>query len=45
MDEKLEILTKILKEEGELTNKNLYQLMLASQFKNKELYFLKKNNF
>ena len=30
-------LIKILNEEGELTNKNLYQMMLAFQFKNKEL--------
>ena len=35
MDEK--ILTKILNEEGELTNKNLYQMILAFRFKNKEL--------
>ena len=37
MDEKLEILIRILNEEGELTYKNLYQMMLALQFKNKEL--------
>ena len=30
-------LVKILKEEGELFSKNLFQLMLAVQFKNKEL--------
>ena len=33
----VEILTKILNEEGELTKKNLFQMMLALQFKNKEL--------
>ena len=37
MDEKFEILIRILNEEGELTNKKLYQMMLALQFKNKEL--------
>ena len=33
----VENLVKILKEEGELSSKNLFQLMLAVQFKNKEL--------
>ena len=33
----VEILIKILKEEGELTKKNLFQMMLALQFKNNEL--------
>ena len=33
----LEILVKILNEEGELTNKNLFQMILAVQFKNNEL--------
>ena len=32
-----EILIKILNEEGELTKKNLFQMVLALQFKNKEL--------
>ena len=33
----VENLVKILKEEGELSSKNLFQLLLAVQFKNKEL--------
>ena len=33
----VEILIKILKEEGELTKKNLFQMTLALQFKNNEL--------
>ena len=33
----VEILIKILNEEGELKKKNLFQMMLALQFKNKEL--------
>ena len=33
----VEALLKILNEEGELNNKNLFQIMLAHQFKNKEL--------
>ena len=33
----VEILIKILNEEGELTKKNLFQMMLAHQFKNNEL--------
>ena len=33
----IEILIKILNEEGELNKKNLFQMMLALQFKNKEL--------
>ena len=33
----VESLIKILNEEGELTDKNPFQLMLAVQFKNKEL--------
>ena len=33
----VEILVKILNEEGELSEKNLFQMMLAVQFKNKEL--------
>ena len=40
MAEKLEnivALVKILNEEAELNNKNLFQMMLARQFKNKEL--------
>ena len=35
--ENIEALLKILNEEGELNNKNLFQMMLAHQFKNKEL--------
>ena len=35
--ENIEALLKILNEEGELNNKNLFQMMLARQFKNKEL--------
>ena len=35
--ENLDSLVKILNEEGELNNKNLFQMMLARQFKNKEL--------
>ena len=35
--ENIEPLLKILNEEGELNNKNLFQMMLARQFKNKEL--------
>ena len=35
--ENLDSLLKILNEEGELNNKNLFQMMLARQFKNKEL--------
>ena len=35
--ENIEALHKILNEEGELNNKNLFQMMLAHQFKNKEL--------
>ena len=41
MVEKLESLIKILNEEGELSDKNLFQMLLAVQFKNKEL--LSKN--
>ena len=37
MAEKLDSLFKILNEEGELNNKNLFQMMLAHNFKNKEL--------
>ena len=37
MAEKLDSLFKILNEEGELNNKNLFQMMLACNFKNKEL--------
>ena len=37
MDENLKFFIRILEEEDELNNENLYQLMLASQFKNKEL--------
>ena len=37
MAEKLDSLFKILNEEGELNNKNLFQMMLARNFKNKEL--------
>ena len=37
MAEKLNSLVKILNEEGELNNKNLFQVMLARNFKNKEL--------
>ena len=37
MDENLENLTKILNEEDELTNKNLFQMLLAQQFKKNEL--------
>ena len=37
MAENLKILIKILSEEGELTDKNLFQMMLAHQFKTKEL--------
>ena len=33
----VEILIKILKEEGELTKKNLFQMTLGLQFKNNEL--------
>ena len=33
----MEALLKILNEEGELNNKNLFQMLLARQFKNKEL--------
>ena len=33
--ENLDSLVKILNEEGELNNKNLFQMMLACQFKNK----------
>ena len=33
----VEILVKILNEEGELTKKNLFQMILAVQFKNNEL--------
>ena len=33
----LEILVKILNEEGELTKKNIFRMILALQFKNKEL--------
>ena len=33
----LEILVRILNEEGELTKKNIFQMILALQFKNKEL--------
>ena len=33
----VEILVKILNEEGELSNKNLFQMILALQFKNNEL--------
>ena len=33
----VEILIKILNEEGELNKKNFFQMMLALQFKNKEL--------
>ena len=33
----VEILVKILNEEGELSEKNFFQMMLAVQFKNKEL--------
>ena len=33
----VEILIKILNEEGELAKKNLFQMMLALQFKSKEL--------
>ena len=33
----LEILVKILNEEGELTKKNIFRMILAHQFKNKEL--------
>ena len=35
--ENIEALLKILNEEGELNNKNLFQMLLARQFKNKEL--------
>ena len=35
--ENLDSLVKILNEEGELNNKNLFQMMLARQFKNTEL--------
>ena len=35
--ENLDSLLKILNEEGELNNKNLFQMMLARQFKNTEL--------
>ena len=37
MDENLKFFIRILEEEDELNNENLYQLMLASQFKSKEL--------
>ena len=37
MAEKLNSLVEILNEEGELNNKNLFQVMLARNFKNKEL--------
>ena len=37
MDENLKFFIRILEEEDELNNENLYQFMLASQFKNKEL--------
>ena len=37
MDGNLKFFIRILEEEDELNNENLYQLMLASQFKNKEL--------
>ena len=37
MAEKLDSLFKILNEESELNNKNLFQIMLARNFKNKEL--------
>ena len=37
MNENLKFFIRILEEEDELNNENLYQLMLASQFKNKEL--------
>ena len=33
----LEILVKILNEEGELTKNNIFRMILALQFKNKEL--------
>ena len=36
MAEKLDSLVKILNEEGELNNKNLFQMILTCQFKNKE---------
>ena len=35
--ENTEALLKILNEEGELNNKNLFQMLLAHQFKNREL--------
>ena len=35
--ENIEALLKILNEQGELNNKNLFQMLLARQFKNKEL--------
>ena len=35
--ENIEGLLKILNEEGELNNKNLFQMLLARQFKNKDL--------
>ena len=35
--ENIEALYKILNEEGELNNKNLFQMLLVRQFKNKEL--------
>ena len=37
MAEKLDSLFKILNEEGELNNKNLFQMMLVCNLKNKEL--------
>ena len=37
MDENLKFFIRMLEEEDELNNENLYQFMLASQFKNKEL--------
>ena len=35
--ENIEALLKILNKEGELNNKTLFQMLLARQFKNKEL--------
>ena len=37
MDENLENLIKILNEEDELTNKNLFQMLFTQQFKKNEL--------
>ena len=45
MAEKLDSLFKILNEEDELNNKNLFQIMLASNFKNKELVSKDSNLF